>query len=783
MTSAVHETPGPVLAEPALVLVNLVATWSLTRLFDSAVFLPRLLAIGVVAHLLALLTRRLHWPGYLRVALFVLGLGVMVTAVYLPATGVGGFFPTGGTLSTGRQLMHDGWAQFSSVRAPAPALPGFVIVAAMALWATAWLSDWIAFRAWAAVEALMPATAIFVFAAVLGTPDRRVASAGLFAVSCLAFVGLHRAGRDGAASSWVANRHVQGGRALVLSCLPVVLLAGAIGALAGPMLPGADQPALTGWRHLDQNSSDTSLASPFVDLRKRIISQSNTELFTVKADHRSYWRLMSLEQFDGHEWKSSGSFSDAGDDVPHQNQPADRTRTIHQTFHVTATGAIWAPAAFEVSSVKSSTKTLRWDPGAGALIAGGKQTSADGLSYSLVSQTPDPTASQVSTAPDSIPEAIGRNYLALPGIDARVARQAREVTSGVDGPAAKAKALEEWFRAPGNFTYSLTPTGGQSSDALAEFLFQSRQGYCQQFAAAFAVMARTLGIPSRVAVGYTWGDYDAATGTYHVKGRNAHAWPEVWLKGVGWLPFDPTPGRGLPDAGAWSSTRAAQDDGTGAPDAPQSSTAPGGVTGGTSTSIPPLPTTAPAAPSTAPADRAGGPLAGAGPKPPSRWNRLAPWGLGLLAAAAGWWLIVSCLLLARRRRRRRLAGADGTGALVSLAWLEATEALVAVGLGPLRSESHAEFANRVGRAWTNKPGRPTPVGAVGGLAVIAADARWAGVDPPEGAAAHAQRLRDQVVNAVDGRLGWSGRLRRAFNPAPLLARRPRPVAPAAYPVT
>src|SRR5439155_8920763 len=104
----------------------------------------------------------------------------------------------------------------------------------------------------------------------------------------------------------------------------------------------------------------------------------------------------------------------------------------------------------------------------------------------------------------------------------------------------------DYFRK--NFTYSLDVPQGQSSSAIDEFL-ESKSGYCEQFAGTFAAMARAVGLPARVAVGFTPGDADPDTpGLYHVRGEHAHAWPEVFIAGQGWVLFEPTPTRGAPNA-------------------------------------------------------------------------------------------------------------------------------------------------------------------------------------------------------------------------------------------
>lgn len=755
--------PQSLASETALAVVTLAGLWSLTRLFDRSSFVPRLCVVAVIAHLLAAGTRRLQLNAMVRLAVCVGGFAVVLTALYLPSTGLAGLVPTARTLSDARLLLHDGWGRFGSVKAPAPLLTGFVLSAAGAAWVVAWVADWLAFRAWAAVESVIPATALFVFAAMLGTPAGRTSVTVVFLVTVLVFVALHRAGRDRAASAWVAGQNAPGARALVAWGLPVAVVAVLAGAVVGPNLPGEDQPALVRWREAGQQDDPASLASPLVDMKKRLVDQSDRELFTVQADHRAYWRLMSLERFTGQEWRSAGEFSGASGDLPHDNHTDGRRSTNRQTFRLESTGEVWVPAAFEVSKVGSSTAKLRWDPAAGALIVDSATPTADGLVYSVTSAAPTPTAAQLNETGDPLPAGIRERYLSLPSdLDTRVAQTALQVTSGAAGPAAKARALEDWFRGPGGFRYSLAPRGGQSADALAEFLFQSREGYCEQFSGAFAAMARTLGIPSRVAVGYTWGDYDQATRSFHVKGRNAHAWPEVWLAGAGWVPFEPTPGRGLPDATAWSGTRAQQDEGNGTATAPAPSTVPGAgpttvpdftpVTPGSApaTVVRPRPAPRPAALGTAPAASR-----------PSGWHQLATLGMVVAGLVVAWLVAVPLLLQSRHRRRR--AGATTADAKVGLAWTEATEAVAALGLALDPSETPAELTGRV--RWTIGADVATPLHRLAGLT---ADALWALEGSPEPTAVTAGSWRDEVERSVIARLKRRGRLRRALDPRPLV---------------
>jgi transglutaminase-like putative cysteine protease len=137
-------------------------------------------------------------------------------------------------------------------------------------------------------------------------------------------------------------------------------------------------------------------------------------------------------------------------------------------------------------------------------------------------------------------------YLALPPeIDPGVALLAAEQTQGLATDFERALALEAFFRSPGRFRYSIDIEPGHGADDLAEWLLDPqspsyRTGYCEQFAASMAVMARQLGIPSRVVLGFAPGDL-LEDGRVVVRDRNAHAWVELWMPTQGWVRFDPTP--------------------------------------------------------------------------------------------------------------------------------------------------------------------------------------------------------------------------------------------------
>lgn len=129
--------------------------------------------------------------------------------------------------------------------------------------------------------------------------------------------------------------------------------------------------------------------------------------------------------------------------------------------------------------------------------------------------------------------------LKLPPLDPRIGELARSVTEDYENPLDKARILSSYLR--GNYRYRLETSAARSSDPLAHFLFESKQGHCEYFASALAVMLRELGIPSRVVTGFVANEYNPFTRWHVVRMSDAHSWVEVWLPGRGWFGFDPTP--------------------------------------------------------------------------------------------------------------------------------------------------------------------------------------------------------------------------------------------------
>jgi transglutaminase-like putative cysteine protease len=216
--------------------------------------------------------------------------------------------------------------------------------------------------------------------------------------------------------------------------------------------------------------------------------------------------------------------------------------TVRETIHLSdkltssRTSADYLPLPYAPRFVTISG-SWHVDPGSLAVIAAGARLA--GLNYTVTSKDVNPTVEQLRRAPEPSPSLDG--YMHYPPAFKRLALLADRVTEGRTTAYGKAVALQQWFAQRGHFRYSLKVPVIHRPSALVHFLTRDRRGYCQQFAFAMAVLARLLRIPSRVVVGYTQGN-PLGNDNWEVMTSDAHAWPELYFTGAGWLRFEPTPG-------------------------------------------------------------------------------------------------------------------------------------------------------------------------------------------------------------------------------------------------
>jgi transglutaminase-like putative cysteine protease len=303
--------------------------------------------------------------------------------------------------------------------------------------------------------------------------------------------------------------------------------------------------------------------------------RKTTTVFKVQASPRSlYWRSTTLDVFDGSRWVEFrtpvrallfGGHLDVS-----EKDPLDTAAM--------RTPSNWSKAEFEIEGladdhVVAPSVPVGYEavfPGASFFQGGSSAVPGElyrGQRYAAWSYSPQPSSAQLAAAGDNYPGGVDPYLEVYPGLDVpppfgtpgRAAtmrrfiaaypdyrplyEQARRVVGNARSPYSAALALESWFRGTGGFTYTTHPPIVRN-DPLLAFVLQTKRGYCQHFAGAMALMLRYLGIPARVAEGFTSGTYDPQSKTWTVTDHDAHAWVEVWFEHYGWLPFDPTPGRG-----------------------------------------------------------------------------------------------------------------------------------------------------------------------------------------------------------------------------------------------
>jgi transglutaminase-like putative cysteine protease len=742
-----------VAAEATLVLVHVTVAAGFSRLYLGSSFLGPLLAFVLVAHALAFAGRRWSLPVPLVALLALAATGLVAAWTLFPATTAHGL-PGPGAWHAATHAMSTARREFSDVLAPVPPKAGFQLWAGLALTVCVWFADWAAFRLRVSIEAIAPATVLFVFASILGSGAHQRASTVAFSAAVLAFLAAHRAMRAQAFQAWVTDAPTAGPRAMVRAGVAVAAVAVLAGAVVGPQLPGARAEPLVHWRRNSGNDRSRVTVSPMVELRRRLVDQSDTELFTVRANRPAYWRLTSLDRFDGQIWSSSGTFSKAGERLPSKNpSETPESRIVTQNVEIRALSTIWVPAAFEARGVTHSSENLRWDAASSTLIVDSSEDSSDGLDYTAVSEVPDATPGLLAHDPGRDSADINARYSSLPAGFPSLARSlAEDATKGAANRYQTARMLQDWFRT--RFRYSLSVPAGHSDDALVGFL-RSREGYCEQFAGAYAAMARSLGIPSRVAVGFTPGLADThEAGEYHVLGRHAHAWPELWFPTVGWVAFEPTPGRGMPDAEDHTGVPPSQDNTptrTTFPDIvtrgqQSTTTAPRGSSSATATSNDRAPRTAPVSSGTG--TDGGSPLG----------DGLRTAVVVVLVLLAGWLTALLMVPPLRRRRRRHGLDAGGSAAHVLGAWHD-TLAPVRWSTGLARSpaETSTEYAERAAGALGPQAGAFTE------LADLATAAAWSPDVLTTEQGDRADALAHEVTTGLRERDARSRRLRRRLS--------------------
>ena len=352
------------------------------------------------------------------------------------------------------------------------------------------------------------------------------------------------------------HRHLAFALARIVPGLMVMILIG--GAALFFVMPRLSAGYLGGY------SFGTDISSGFSD-RVQLgqigrIQQSKSVVMHIQIDgdkvgkYDLHWRGVALGDFDGHTWSSPREQFvltrrlDKSFAVPDPDTTLRSGREKIIGYHV-----LMEPIGTNVfflaprgRSVGGNYRNLTSDSG-GAVYDLDSQHMVS--QYDATSDIAGPTPGELRKAGRNYSEQITDRYLDLPGEDPRVAQLASQVTSSAKNEYDKAAALETYLRTRYGYTLELPRTSVK--DPIANFLFERKQGHCEYFASAMAVMLRTLGIPSRVVNGFRSDEFNDITGSYVVRAKDAHSWVEAYFPGYGWQTFDPTPGGGSGTPQGW----------------------------------------------------------------------------------------------------------------------------------------------------------------------------------------------------------------------------------------
>jgi transglutaminase-like putative cysteine protease len=267
-------------------------------------------------------------------------------------------------------------------------------------------------------------------------------------------------------------------------------------------------------------------------------------VFTVDAPRAAFWRGETFDLWDGRTWARSDPRSSAlAREGASVFLPIDRFddgartgRAMRQTFHVQSDFSDVIFAAPSPVSVETD-KLLGGRSDGTAIVFGGFGKDAV---YTVTSRSALPTESALRAADAvRVPNAALDGFAQTPKTTDRVRALALAVTAPASTTYDKILAIEAWLST--HVRYSLTaPTAPAGVDVVDDFLFRARVGWCEQVASSLVVLARSVGIPARLATGFASGRRDALTGQFVVRERDAHAWAEIYFPGIGWQPFDPT---------------------------------------------------------------------------------------------------------------------------------------------------------------------------------------------------------------------------------------------------
>ncbi|GIG27914.1 DUF3488 and transglutaminase-like domain-containing protein [Cellulomonas marina] len=692
-------------------------------------WLVLLLAAGAVAATRAAAGRRARWLPT------VVGAAVLLVTLVVRYGGS----PTLGAAGTAREVAREGTRAIQVGVVPLESVPGTELLVVAGAAAVLLLADTLAVALRLPAMAALPLVTLWVPTVVLAVPAPGSAlwAAGMPWLLLLAWDRGREDRRAGLARGQDLGRRAQGA---AVSALVVVALA----ALATPLAAGG-LSALPGWARLDVPDLGTQPVGPLtlsddLDLRESLGARSQQEVlrYTLTATEGAEdgtaappdlaaavgpLRAFTLAEYDGRSWERTDAqalqevpaepFGSSGGDVP-QRAVVEVAVTVNlldeRRLPITTTPRLLdVPAGWEYDVARDEVVNDR--------------PTRDGMRYRMVAVVPELSPDDLARAEAVVPPDATEDYLQLPQTEhlEDVRALAAELTAEAGTPYARAAALQTFFRSAAEFTYDTRVSDATSEDAVWDFL-RSRRGYCVQFATAMTVMARTLGIPARMGVGFLPGQA-VGESTRRVTGQQAHTWPELYFEGYGWVRFEPTPAVQTGSAPSWT-TPASSGGAEPQPDQAEPSAAAPGT----------QPSASASASTGASATASAGP--GAGPGGAQGW--LLP--AGVLAVLG---LLAGTVALVGRRRRPVMDSPDAV-------WAALVDDLRRAGVSVPVATTPRAAPGAVGGALAERGWDPLDAPAAAALGDLAAAVERHRYAPGEQVGVPPDRLREQAALVVAG---------------------------------
>ncbi|MEN2740408.1 DUF3488 and transglutaminase-like domain-containing protein [Microbacterium sp. X-17] len=726
MPAAERHARRPSLATALALLVALVAAMlPLLRVIAVDVWVVGALAIAVLVLAAGDIVRRLGLPAGIATAIEVAVWYLFTMLAFLAGTAIAGVIPTAATIDAVVGFVQTAVQEVALGAAPLPASTALSFCIVTAFGALTVVLDHVV------ITTRMPLLASVALVAVWLIPSL-VVPAGFDIVTFVALaIGILLLLRTETRSRDRMQRTGPAG----LMALTIGAVATIVALVVTPLLP--TPPPRT-----DLAGSGMALGiNADLDLGRDLRQPATTQVLTLRttdAPQPPYLRVTTLSTLDGNVWRpDAGATSPLTSDRAFTPIAVDpQVPVVDSTAIISVSGlaSAWLPVPY--AAVNVSGLSGPWTTASDNRTLIGDGTTAADQTYTVESERAKPTLEQIRARP-AAGSGDDARYTALPaGMPSEIAALARARTAGTTNDYDALLALQRWFRGA-DFTYSLeAPVAqgfdGSGVDAVARFL-EVRKGYCVHFASAFALMARSLGMPTRIVIGYlpgtSTGQMEDGQRIYTVASSQLHAWPEVYFQGIGWVGFDPTKGLGQPTSFTSASAT--------------TSGSLGGAASGQESAAPEDTATPAASPSATPgqSDAAGPRASGGGP-------------LGLVLPLGGAGILVLAALgipsIAGAVRRRTLA-AEARAGRAGAAWTLVQDTAIDLGIPVPPSESPRAFGGRLAAV----PGvDPLAVGAL--VAAIERDAYAAAHDAPPG---------DTPTGSLDAALSVRAALLAAATPA------------------